>query len=108
MMDGWQVEKLRWICLQQLVSDISKETVLEYAAVADAVTDSQLLDACMQFILHTENRYGMPAVIPVQELGVAHMLIKKTLGSPAAWLCMMTEQPGDTHTCCMTEQSRDI
>lgn len=48
--------------MQQLVSGISKKTVLEYAIVADAVTDPQLLEKCMQFILKTENRYNMAAV----------------------------------------------
>lgn len=47
--------------MQRLVNGINKKTVLEYAAVADAVSDSQLMKTCMTFILETKDRY-MPLV----------------------------------------------
>lgn len=77
---GLQVERLRWLCLQQLINGISKKTVLEYAAVADAVTDLQLLDHCMQFIVDTKDRYSMASVISVQGLGMANTLTEIMLG----------------------------
>ena len=52
----WQVEGLRWFCLQLLIDRISTDTVLEYAVVADAVTDPTLMDACMRHILEPKNR----------------------------------------------------
>ena len=36
---------------------MSKRTVLEYAAVADTVADTALMDACMSFMFTTEDRY---------------------------------------------------
>lgn len=48
--------------MQQLIYGISKTTVLEYAAVADAVSDEQLMRECMQFILETKDRYEMAPV----------------------------------------------
>jgi hypothetical protein len=47
---------LRWTCLQCLLDRIGIETVLEYAVVADAVSDKVLMDACMNFILTSEDR----------------------------------------------------
>ena len=43
-----------------MISGVSKKTILEYAAVADAVTDPQLMGTCMQYILKTKDTYGMP------------------------------------------------
>ncbi len=51
-----QVEVLRWTCLQCVLDLVSVETVLQYAVVADAVTDKALMDACMKFILKSEDR----------------------------------------------------
>ena len=57
-----QAEKLRWFRLQRMISGVSKKTILEYAAVADAVTDPQLMGTCMQYLLKTKDTYGMPGV----------------------------------------------
>ena len=43
--------------MQRLVNGINEKTVLEYAAVADAVSDPQLMRTCMTFILETKDRY---------------------------------------------------
>ncbi len=51
-----QVDKLRWLCMQQMNYAINKKTVLEYAVVADAVTDTELMDTCMKFLLESNNR----------------------------------------------------
>ena len=51
-----QVAKLRWLCMQQMNYAINKKTVLEYAVVADAVTDTELMDTCMKFLLESNNR----------------------------------------------------
>lgn len=51
-----QVELLRWTCLQQIISQIHTSTVLEYAAIADAVADETLMDACVDFMVETESR----------------------------------------------------
>ncbi len=47
---------LRWTCLQCLLDQVNVETVLEYAVVADAITDQVLADACMNFILTSKDR----------------------------------------------------
>lgn len=42
--------------MQQITSQINTTTVLEYAAVADVVTDKALMDACVSFMVETECR----------------------------------------------------
>lgn len=42
--------------MQQMNYAINKKTVLEYAVVADAVTDTELMDTCMKFLLESNNR----------------------------------------------------
>ena len=54
--DVFQVAKLRWLCMQQMIGDINKKTVLEYAVVAKAVTDTELMAVCMKFLLESKNR----------------------------------------------------
>ncbi|DBA99209.1 TPA: hypothetical protein ACH3X3_011825 [Trebouxia sp. C0006] len=54
--DAHQVAKLRWLCMQQMIGDINKKTVLEYAVVAKAVTDTKLMAVCMKFLLESKNR----------------------------------------------------
>ena len=51
-----QVEMLRWTCLQCLLDQVNIKTVLEYAVVADAITDKVLMDACMDFISASKDR----------------------------------------------------
>ena len=51
-----QVDKLRWLCMQQIIAAMNKKTVLEVIEVADAVTDTELMDICMQFLLDSDNR----------------------------------------------------
>lgn len=49
--------ELRWVCLQHLIDTVNKRTVLEYAAAADAVADTVLMDACLDLLLNSEDRY---------------------------------------------------
>ena len=42
--------------MQQLLGRIRTNTVLEYAIVADAITDKTLMDSCLSFILESEHR----------------------------------------------------
>jgi hypothetical protein len=42
--------------MQHMIYGLSKKTVLEYAVVADAVTDTELMDVCMKFLLESKNR----------------------------------------------------
>ena len=51
-----QVDKLRWLCMQQMIAAMNKKTVLEVIVVADAVTDTELMDICMKFLLESDNR----------------------------------------------------
>ena len=44
--------------MQQMIAAMSKKTVLEVIKVADAVTDTELMDICMKFLLESENRYN--------------------------------------------------
>ncbi|DBA95812.1 TPA: hypothetical protein ACH3X1_001361 [Trebouxia sp. C0004] len=37
---------------------MNNKTVLEFIIVADAVTDTELMDICMKFLLDSENSYG--------------------------------------------------
>ncbi|DBA99211.1 TPA: Galactose oxidase, central domain [Trebouxia sp. C0006] len=53
--DAHQVDKLRWLCMQQVIAAMNKKTVLEVIVVADAVTDTELMDVCMKFLLKSEN-----------------------------------------------------
>lgn len=50
-----QVESLHWLALQLLVNNITVHTVLEYAALADAVSDSTLMDACIHYLKESEH-----------------------------------------------------
>ncbi len=50
-----QIDKLRWLCMQQIIAAMNKKTVLEVIVVADAVTDTELMDVCMKFLLKSEN-----------------------------------------------------
>lgn len=43
--------------MQQMIAAMNKKTVLEVMVVADAVTDTELMDICMKFLLESENRY---------------------------------------------------
>lgn len=55
--DAHQVGALRWVCLQHLVQHIDSTTVLEYISCADAVTDTTLMEACLKFLVETENSF---------------------------------------------------
>jgi len=39
-----------------MIDAMDKKTVLEIIVVADAVTDTELMDICMKFLLQSENR----------------------------------------------------
>ena len=55
--DVLQVDALRWVCLQNLLNNINKSTVLQYACSADAVTDTCLMEACLKFLVEADDRY---------------------------------------------------
>ncbi len=42
--------------MQQMIHTMNKKTVLAYAAVADAVTDTELMEVCMRFLLESKKR----------------------------------------------------
>ena len=42
--------------MQQMIGDINKKMVREYAVVADAVTDTELMTVYMKFLLESINR----------------------------------------------------
>lgn len=42
--------------MQQVISQISTRTVLEYAVAADAITDKILIAACVTFMSEPEHR----------------------------------------------------
>ena len=42
--------------MQQMICSIDQETVLEYVAVADAVSDTKLMEICVKFLLESQNR----------------------------------------------------
>lgn len=52
-----QVEALRWRCLQGLVQGISTQTVLEYAQLADTLSDTTLMNACILFFTESDQGY---------------------------------------------------
>ncbi|KAA6422509.1 MAG: hypothetical protein FRX49_07684 [Trebouxia sp. A1-2] len=64
----FQVDKLGWLCMQQMIAAMSKKTVLEVIKVADAVTDTELMDICMKFLLESENSYEIAEQPAMQEL----------------------------------------
>ncbi|KAA6422451.1 MAG: hypothetical protein FRX49_07626 [Trebouxia sp. A1-2] len=64
----FQVDKLWWLCLQQIIHGVNKKTILEYAVVADAVTDTELMDVCMKFLLESKNSYEIAEQPAMQEL----------------------------------------
>ncbi|DBA72901.1 TPA: Galactose oxidase, central domain, variant 2 [Trebouxia sp. C0005] len=66
--DAHQVDKLGWLCMQQMIAAMSKKTVLEVIKVADAVTDTELMDICMKFLLESENSYEIAEQPAMQEL----------------------------------------
>ncbi len=51
-----QVAKLRWLCMQQMIGAMNKKTVLAVIVVADAVTDTELMNVCLKFLLESKNR----------------------------------------------------
>ena len=53
-----QVQSLRKVCVEQIMDDITRETVLTYAVTADSLSDASLLEACLAFIKDPNNRYG--------------------------------------------------
>ena len=53
-----QVQSLRKVCVEQIMDDITRETVLPYAVTADSLSDATLLEACLAFIKDPSNRYG--------------------------------------------------
>ena len=53
-----QVDSLRKVCVEQIMDDITLETVLTYAVTADSLSDVTLLEACLAFIKDPNNRYG--------------------------------------------------
>lgn len=42
--------------MQQMTAAMNKQTVLEVIVVADAVTDTELMDIRMKFLLESDNR----------------------------------------------------
>ena len=49
-----QVEALRWSCLQVLVQAVSAQTVLEFAQLADTLSDSTLMNACILYLTESD------------------------------------------------------
>ena len=52
-----QVEELRWICLQYLIFNVATNTVLKFVQLAEKLSDSILMDACVQFLTESDDRY---------------------------------------------------
>lgn len=54
--------------MQQMIAAMNKKTVLEVIVVADAVTDTELMDICMKFLLESDNGYEIAEQPAMQEL----------------------------------------
>lgn len=53
-----QVQELCWICLQYLMYSLSTDTVLEAVQLAEELSDSILMDACIQYLTESDHRYS--------------------------------------------------
>lgn len=42
--------------MQQMIGAMNKKTVLAVIVVADAVTDTELMNVCLKFLLESKNR----------------------------------------------------
>lgn len=51
------MEALQWTCLQALLQNINKDTVLGYVQVADTLSDATLMAACIRFLTESDERY---------------------------------------------------
>ncbi|KAL3137414.1 hypothetical protein ABBQ32_006935 [Trebouxia sp. C0010 RCD-2024] len=54
--DAHQVQELCWICLQYLMYSLSTDTVLEAVQLAEELSDSILMDACIQYLTESDHR----------------------------------------------------
>ena len=52
-----QVEELPWICLQYLIYSVATSTVLKFVQLAEKLSDSILMAACVQFLTESDDRY---------------------------------------------------
>lgn len=54
-----QVQDLRWICLQYLLCNLDTGTVLKTVQLAEKLSDSILMEACVQLLTESDNRYSV-------------------------------------------------
>ncbi|KAL3156338.1 hypothetical protein ABBQ38_000656 [Trebouxia sp. C0009 RCD-2024] len=85
--DAHQVQDLRWICLQYLLCNLDTGTVLKTVQLAEKLSDSILMEACVQLLTESDNR------VEVAEQGAMKALMQNNPGLAQKLLIAVMKHP---------------